>query len=436
MVEVDVLIVGGGAQGLWLLNDLSKRHYRAVLLERGELGGGQTCHSHGLIHRGHYYDDVDMMIVLNAAAQFWEAFVDEKGISKLNPSRALAGFGPGTAVERHTYFWKSAGLRFYPCRGKPAVLDGGAVKYLFETEEFSLDASEVIAGLSRDSDHATYKLDDRDDALKFVHDRKSIERVEAVLSGQHVEFRPRFVIISAGVGNYGLLAKLGAGTNSVPAGTLVQAERKNHMMVLRGGHLPMMTAVFPIRGGLQGVFLCPRTDPVTRQPVWLASDHNSMPFHMASGGSSRTDSAPSEDWVKRMLISLRATAPAVFADGAADGLDVAVYTGLTAERNFGAGQHMTDLYIDPFGFENVLTIWPTKLTMTPFASNIALRFVRPKVPEPAGEWPRVEREITAPAPQVAHEMWLREEIKTTHECKTPWAPYSEFVERWHLGSKR
>lgn len=432
MVDVDVLIVGGGAQGLWLLNDLSKRHYRAVLLERRELGGGQTCHSHGLIHRGHYYDDVDMMIVLNAAAQFWEAFVDEKGISKLNPSRALAGFGPGTAVERHTYFWKTAGLRFDVCPGKPDVLKGGAVKYMFETEEFSLDASEVVVGLSRDSDHATYKLDDRDDALEFVHNGKVIERVGAVLSGEHVEFKPKFVVLCAGVGNYGLLAKLGADTNAVPANTPVQAARKNHMMVLRGGHLPMMTAVFPIRGGLQGVFLCPRTDPVTGLPVWLVSDHNSMPFHMAPDGSSPMSSAPSEEWVKRMLISLRATAPALFGGEEAEGLDIAIYTGLTAERNFGAGQHMTDLYIDPLGFENALTIWPTKLTMTPFASNIALRFVRPKVPEPAGEWPRVDREVTAPAPQVAGEMWCREESETAHEWKTPWMPYAEFVDRWRV----
>jgi hypothetical protein len=194
----------------------------------------------------------------------------------------------------------------------------------------------------------------------------------------------------------------------------------------------MMTAVFPIRGGLQGVFLCPRTDPDTDQPVWLASDHNSMPFPMAADGTSPVDSVPSKDWVKRMLISLRATAPALFADGAAEHLDVALYTGPTSERNFGAGQHMTDLYIDPLGFDNVLTIWPTKLTMTPFASNIALRFVRPKVPEPAGEWPRVAREITAPAPQVAREMWCRKALQTPHEFKTPWAPYAEFVDRWRV----
>ncbi|MFE7403589.1 FAD-dependent oxidoreductase [Streptomyces sp. NPDC057557] len=432
MVDLDVLVIGGGAQGLWLLNDLTKRHYRTVLLERHELGGGQTCHSHGLIHRGHYYDDTDMMIILNAAAQFWEAFVDEKGIRKLNPSRALAGFGPGTAVQRHTYFWSSAGLRFDTCPQLPPVLEGGKVKHLFETEEFSLDASEIIAGLSRDVDYAAYKLDDDEGALKFVLNGKSIDRVEATLCGEKVDFAPKFVIFSAGVGNYGLLAKLGADANSMPRGTPVQAQRKNHMMVLRGSQLPMMTAVFPIRGGLQGVFLCPRTDPDTGQPVWLVSDHNSTPFPMTPDGKSEIGSAPSEEWVKRMLISLQATAPELFAMGSINGLEAAVYTGLTSERNFGVGQHMTDLYIDPLGFDNLLAIWPTKLTMTPFASNVALRFIRPKVLEPAGEWPTVEREITTPAPQVAGEMWCRTEFENAYESKTSWSPYSEFLDRWNV----
>ena len=134
-----------------------------------------------------------------------------------------------------------------------------------------------------------------------------------------------------------------------------------------------------------------------------------------------------------MLISLRATAPALFADGDVGNLAMAVYTGPTSERNFGVGQHMTDLFIDPFGFDNVLTIWPTKLTMTPFASNVTTRFIRPKVPEPAGEWPRVDREVTAAAPGLAPEMWCRDELETPHATKTSWMPYAEFMDCWNVG---
>jgi glycine/D-amino acid oxidase-like deaminating enzyme len=433
MIDIDVLVVGGGAQGLWLLNDLTKRHYRTVLVERYELGAGQTCHSHGLIHRGHYYDDIDMMIVLNAAAQFWEAFVDEKGIEKLNPHRALAGFGPGTAVDRHTYFWRTAGLRFDPCAHDPEVLEGGKVRHLFETDEFSLDTSEVIAGLARDVDHATYKLDDSDDALEFDHDGTTVKRVRAMLDGEQVEFAPKYVILAAGVGNRMLLSKLGADHNrQVGSDSPVQAQRKNHMMVLRGDHLPMMTAVFPIRGGLQGVFLCPRRDPTTGQPVWLISDHNSVPFEMTAAGATTISAEPSQEWVNRMLISLRATAPAAFAGREGEQLEISLYTGLTSERNFGVGQHMTDCFIDPLGFENMLAIWPTKLTMTPFASNIAVRFLRSQVPEPSGEWPRVDRPITTPAAVVAPEMWRREDFTDTQACRTDWLPYAEFADRWKV----
>ncbi|MFJ9150283.1 FAD-dependent oxidoreductase [Streptomyces sp. NPDC102270] len=432
MIDLDVLVVGGGAQGLWLLNDLTKRHYRAILLERRELGSGQTCHSHGLIHRGHYYDDVDMMIILNAAAQFWEAFVDEKGVSKLNPSRALAGFGAGTAVQRHTYFWSTAGLRFERCENPPSALQGGKVKHLFETDEFSLDASEIIEALVHDVDHAVYKLDDHGGDLEFVSEGASIRHVIAHLSGEEVTLRPKFVVFAAGVGNYGLLAKLGADKNVMRGETPVQAQRKNHMMVLRGPELPSITAVFPIRGGLDGVFLCPRRDPDSGEPVWLVSDHNSTPFPMSPSERSAVDPHPSEEWVQRMLVSLRSTAPELLTDRSAQGLEVAVYTGLTSERNFGVGSHMTDLYIDPLGFENLLAIWPTKLTMTPFASNVALRFIRPKVPEPAGEWPTVEREIKLPGPQTACEMWRRAKVNGPHECKTDWTPYPEFMNRWHV----
>lgn len=431
-VEVDVLIVGGGAQGLWLLNDLTKRGYRAIVLERDELGAGQTCHSHALIHRGHYYDDIDMMIILNAAAQFWQAFVDEKGIEKLNERRALAGFGPGVGCDRHIYMWKSAGLTFEPCAEPPEILAGGMVRTLYETEEFSLDASEVMRRLAADVNQSIYPLDDDGRAIEFhtSADRRSVERVDATIAGQQVEIAPRFVVLAAGVGNYGLLAKVGADRNPEPAPEPVQAQRKSTMLVIRGDVLPMMTAVFPIRGGLQGVFLCPRRDPGTGQPVWLASDHNSTPFVLAADGSTELDSSPSPEWVQRMLTSLEATAATLFTDSVCHTLELSVYTGLTSERNFGVGQHMTDSYIDPLGFDNLLAIWPTKLTLTPFASNVGVRFIRPKVPDPSGPWPVVDRPIKAASPKPAAEMWCREELKTATECRTAWLPYDEFVDHW------
>jgi glycine/D-amino acid oxidase-like deaminating enzyme len=428
MIDVDVLIVGGGAQGLWLLRDLTKHGYKAILLERHELGGGQTCHSHGLIHRGHYYDNVDMMIVLNAAAQFWQAFIAEKGIEKLNVGRALAGFGAGTEMAKLTNFWTTAGLQFEQCAAPPQVFRGGTVKKVFfETGEFSLDPSEVIENLADGYHHSIYKLEDADDALDFKLQGATVRGVTARLDGATVDIAPRFVMLNAGVGNAKLLKQLGKGSNAGAPDIPVQAQRQSHMMVLRGAELPMTTAVFPINGGLRGVFLCPRRDKKSGTPVWLVSDHRSVAFSFNDDGTTSLPSKPDKNWSEGMLTSLRAVAPAVLDAADTTGeLEVAVYTGLTSERNYGSGQHMTDCFIDPLGLENVLTIWPTKLT--PFASNIALRFIRSKIPDPSGTWPMVQRPIEARGVKVAPEMWTRAAFVGPTEAKTDWRPYSEVLQ--------
>jgi glycerol-3-phosphate dehydrogenase len=51
----DIVILGGGVAGLWLLNRLRAAGYSAVLFERGALGQGQSIASQGMIHGGMKY---------------------------------------------------------------------------------------------------------------------------------------------------------------------------------------------------------------------------------------------------------------------------------------------------------------------------------------------------------------------------------------------
>lgn len=51
-MHVDVLIVGGGIQGLLLLRELTAAGHRCLLVTKGDLGEGQTLHSHGLLNSG------------------------------------------------------------------------------------------------------------------------------------------------------------------------------------------------------------------------------------------------------------------------------------------------------------------------------------------------------------------------------------------------
>jgi glycine/D-amino acid oxidase-like deaminating enzyme len=54
-LQKDIVILGGGIAGLWLLHRLRKAGYDAVLLEKSALGNGQSIASQGMIHGGLKY---------------------------------------------------------------------------------------------------------------------------------------------------------------------------------------------------------------------------------------------------------------------------------------------------------------------------------------------------------------------------------------------
>lgn len=54
-LETDIVIVGAGIAGLWLLNSLTKQGYQVILLEAEDIGGGQSIRSQGIIHGGIKY---------------------------------------------------------------------------------------------------------------------------------------------------------------------------------------------------------------------------------------------------------------------------------------------------------------------------------------------------------------------------------------------
>ena len=55
ILQKDIVVVGGGIAGLWLLQRLLQAGFDAVLLERQALGEGQTIASQGMIHGGLKY---------------------------------------------------------------------------------------------------------------------------------------------------------------------------------------------------------------------------------------------------------------------------------------------------------------------------------------------------------------------------------------------
>ncbi|MCS5604154.1 MAG: FAD-dependent oxidoreductase, partial [Alphaproteobacteria bacterium] len=53
--QIDVVILGGGIAGLWLLDILQRTGIEALVLNKAALGQGQTIASQGIIHGGTKY---------------------------------------------------------------------------------------------------------------------------------------------------------------------------------------------------------------------------------------------------------------------------------------------------------------------------------------------------------------------------------------------
>ena len=54
-IQIDVLVIGGGATGTGILRDLAMRGFRCLLVERRDLAYGTTGRYHGLLHSGGRY---------------------------------------------------------------------------------------------------------------------------------------------------------------------------------------------------------------------------------------------------------------------------------------------------------------------------------------------------------------------------------------------
>ena len=73
----DVVIIGGGASGLGIAVDASRRGYKTLLLEKYDFGKGTSSRSTKLIHGGvRYLQNGDITLVIES--------LKERGILKRN----------------------------------------------------------------------------------------------------------------------------------------------------------------------------------------------------------------------------------------------------------------------------------------------------------------------------------------------------------------
>ena len=241
--ELDVLIIGGGIAGLWLLDELHRRSCRTLLLESRALGSGQTIASQGILHGGLKYSLSGLVDSSSKAVaempQRWRASLcgqeppDLRGVRVLSPCcymwrtdslSSRAGLLAAQVVVR-------TAIEKVSTQDRPAALSQCPGDVL-RVEEHVLDISSLLEAFR--VAHSDRMILIEGESIGIATERNDSTEVRAVVSDgdDQVLFRPKVVVLSAGEGNAGLRQKAGLDEDAMQ-------RRPLHMVMVRG-NLPVL----------------------------------------------------------------------------------------------------------------------------------------------------------------------------------------------------
>jgi len=391
--RLDVLILGGGAAGLWLLDDLHRQGYSVALVEASALGTGQTIWSQGIIHGGLKY-------ALHGRAG--KAARAIRGMP-LRWRRSLAGERTPdlTQVRRRAEYcciWATRGIR------SRIGLMGASLSLSVKPKPLDRDSRPSAL---RDWNGPVLRLGEQviepgsflqvlaDNHLKRILKVEGPQGIELEASpsghvrevhlrcpgGRNMTMIPDQVILAAGEGNSRIRNRLGLPVEHI--------QQRPLQMIMASGTLPIING-HCIRHASPWLTITSTRDHADRV-VWQI------------GGQVAEDMARStrQQAIDRAIDDLKTALPGL------DLSDVRFSTYL-ASRAEGSSSGKRPDRPTVFHEENVLTAWPTKLALVPMLSEMIME----QLSEPSGTAP-FEMPNDWPTAAVAIPPWELESTWTT-----------------------
>lgn len=395
-LELDVVVFGASASGLWVLERLRRAGLRCVALEAKAMGSGQTIGCQGIIHGGLKYTLSGMLTASAKAIRDmparWRESIDGGGEPALT-DRVLSA--------PHCHLWRSASIggklgmigARVGLRVKPIPVNGDGtpdgLKHVrgevFRLDEQVISPSRLIEQLAAVNDDHVLQVDGDRVAL----DTSAPGRVSAVALYSPLSLRrsvawplllkPRAVVFAAGAGNAALRESVGLDAGMMQV-------RPVQMLLVRGD-LPVING-HCVDGAKTRVTITSHMDGAGRA-VWQV------------GGQ------VSEDGVNMQMGELveHGRREVEHSLGGLDlsGTEWSTYWSDKAEATTAGGRRPDDAYARREG--NVITAWPTKLALVPRLAELVYGLLHHDVScggakvDMSGEladWPR---------PQVALSPW-------------------------------
>ncbi|MDP3517556.1 MAG: FAD-dependent oxidoreductase [Pseudohongiella sp.] len=367
--SVQVVIVGGGIAGLWLLDRLSNQGMDVVLLEKNGLGNKQTLSSQGIIHGGLKYALNGVLSPASSAIagmpERWRACLDGRGEVDLRGTRILSEhyymWSTGSMRSRLKTFLGSKALRgridalppaeypafFSEAMSRDKVKPGGTV---YKLSDFVVDTPSLLQTLAsrwyqniRHCDHVQLEQSSQDAGHQNTLLRIQSGTQEIVVDAAHI-------ILCAGEGNEDLLAHWQA-----PAGIKKPAMQRRplHMVSVRVKHAA--PAYLHCIGDSFG--MTPRLT-ITSHPCLDSRDGEWIWYlggDIAESGVHR-DAQSQQTMAHKELSALFPWVD--FSDASWHSFFIN-----RAEPHVADLQRPDNAYVEECG--NVIVCWPTKLTLSP-----------------------------------------------------------------------
>lgn len=384
--RTDVIVVGGGVAGLWLLSRLRSAGYGALLLESARLGEGQTRYAQGIIHGGTKYS------LQGALSESARAVADMPGRWR----QCLAGDGEldlrsAQLLSEHHYLWSSASLtsrmtgflashamraRTEACKSeqRPQVFRDPAFRgQVYALDEPVLDALSVVRALAEPWREDLLQVRSPDATTFALKDDVRVRLTDA--EAGTLELQARCLVCCAGAGNEALLAALEQ--------TTPQMQRRPLHMVLAKGSLPSLYA------HCLGASANPRLTISTHshrsgEAVWY------MGGQLAEEGVARN----ADEQIAKAREEIAALLPWVDLSGVS-------WQTLRIDRAEPLqpdGSRPTESFAQRQG--PLITAWPVKMALAPLLADRILALLEDvapgrEAPAPLPDWPRPDY---APAP--------------------------------------
>jgi len=362
-ISADVIILGGGIAGLWILDELRRVGIDAILLEKRALGDGQTVASQGIIHGGlKYMFDGHVTTSVKAIAEMpviWRECLAGKREPNLSATQVRSDC---------CYLWGTGSL-------KSRVFMAGSTIALRAAPE-AVEKEHWPAGL-REVKGKVMKVGEQViDTVSLMHNFAQRNRGRILQWGDQ-DTHAKFFVLAAGEGNSELRKGLGLAEN-------VMQRRPLHMVMARG-NLPELFG-HCVGGAKPRITVTTARDSAGRA-VWQI------------GGQIAEDGVKmsAAELVKHAANELEECVPGLNLNG----VEISTYRIDRAEAATGTGQRPEDVHILKEG--NVMTVFPTKLALAPRLGQRVLEELNIEHPTS-----NIEHRTHGAEPPVASPPWERE----------------------------